>query len=76
MERPLLDTVIDTERVRIITDAWSDDEVWLELECCSANIHAIITPDETKRVIAGLQKVLTWMEENSGKAQPCSQGLD
>jgi hypothetical protein len=61
-------TVIDTQRVRIITDVWEKNLLWLEMECCSANIHAIITPDETKRVIAGLQKALALMEENNGKA--------
>jgi hypothetical protein len=61
-------TVIDTQRVRIITDYWENNLLWLEMECCSANIHAIITPDETKRVIAGLQKVLALVEESNGKA--------
>ena len=64
-------TIIETNcvhLVRIITDYWENNLLWLEMECGNASIHAIITPDETKRVIEGLQKVLTWMEENSAKA--------
>jgi len=61
-------TIIDTDLVRISTDHWENDLLWLEMECGSASIHATITRDETKRVIAGLQKVLTWMEERDGQA--------
>jgi hypothetical protein len=63
-------TIIETNcvhLVRIITDYWENDLLWLEMECGNASIHAIITPDETKRVIEGLQKVLTWMEARDGK---------
>ena len=60
-------TIIDTDLVRIITDYWENDLLWLEMECGSASIHAIITPDETKRVIEGLQKVLALVEESNGK---------
>jgi hypothetical protein len=47
--------------VRVVLDDWDSDAIWMELECCSAHIHVIMTPEEAKRVIDGLQDVIDYV---------------
>jgi hypothetical protein len=52
------------------TDDWEGTQVWLELEFDNGSFHAIMTPDETSRVIKGLQKILDLIGREKPKATP------
>ena len=53
-----INTIIYTEeKVRISVDQ-NDDGVWLSLQARGASMYAVLTRDEAKQMIAGLQAIL------------------
>jgi hypothetical protein len=51
-------TIKTKDGVWVRTDDWESTQVWLELELDNGSFHVIMTPNETIRVIKGLQKIL------------------
>jgi len=62
-------TIRTNDGVWVRTDEW-EGEVWLELELDNGSFHVIMTPDETKLVIEGLQKVLDLFEKKNVRPVP------
>jgi hypothetical protein len=70
MHNPLSTIIVIEDGMRITTGEWEDDSVssvWFELDFNNGHIVITMTPDETRLLIEGFQKVLDSFEKKNGR---------